>query len=99
MRPLHGKWAQNAPKTLAKGAARRPFGHVSAPHHGQRSFVQTFPSCVLKFRLLAEVLTQDVAARIGVRLQQPTQAELWRAVEQRLSLDPHPRQENPVQAG
>ncbi|TDP84813.1 type I restriction enzyme R subunit [Aquabacterium commune] len=49
-------------------------------------------SCVLKLRLLAEALTQDVAARIGVRLQQPTQAELLRAVDQRLSLDPQVRQ-------
>ena len=38
-------------------------------------------SCVLKLRLLAESLAQDVASRIGVRLQQPTQAELLRAVD------------------
>lgn len=36
-------------------------------------------SCVLKLRLLAESLTQDVASRIGLRLQQPTRAELLRA--------------------
>jgi len=40
-------------------------------------------SCVLKLRLLAESLTQEVASRIGLRLQQPTQAELLRAVDQR----------------
>ncbi|WP_066271011.1 type I restriction-modification system endonuclease [Hydrogenophaga palleronii] len=49
-------------------------------------------SCVLKLRLLAESITQDVAARIGVRLQQPTQAELLRAVDQRLGLDSQVRQ-------
>lgn len=49
-------------------------------------------SCVLKLRLLAEALTQDIASRIGVRLLQPTQAELLRAVDQRLGLDPQVRQ-------
>lgn len=49
-------------------------------------------SCVLKLRLLAESLTKEVAFRIGLRLQQPTQAELLRAVDQRLGLDPQVRQ-------
>ncbi|MEY5099869.1 MAG: type restriction-modification system endonuclease [Pseudomonadota bacterium] len=49
-------------------------------------------SCVLKLRLLAETLTQEVASRIGLRLMQPTQAELLRAVDQRLNLDPQVRQ-------
>lgn len=49
-------------------------------------------SSVLKLRLLAEALTQDVAARIGLRLLQPTQAELLRAVDQKLGLDPQVRQ-------
>jgi len=49
-------------------------------------------SCVLKLRLLAEALTQEVASRIGLRLVQPTQAELLRAVDQRLRLDPQVRQ-------
>jgi len=49
-------------------------------------------SCVLKLRLLAEALTQQVASRVGVRLMQPTQAELLRAVDQRLGLDPQVRQ-------
>lgn len=49
-------------------------------------------SCVLKLRLLAETLTQEVAACIGLRLVQPTQAELLRAVDQRLGLDPQVRQ-------
>lgn len=49
-------------------------------------------SCVLKLRLLAEALTQEVAARVGVKLMQPTQAELLRAVDQRLGLDPQVRQ-------
>jgi len=31
-------------------------------------------SCVLKLRLLAEVITRDIAARVGVALVQPTQA-------------------------
>lgn len=49
-------------------------------------------SCVLKLRLLAETLTQEVASRIGLRLIQPTQAELLRAVDQRLGLDAQVRQ-------
>lgn len=49
-------------------------------------------SCVLKLRLLAESITQEVTSRIGVRLQQPTQAELLRAVDQRLGLDAQVRQ-------
>lgn len=49
-------------------------------------------SCVLKLRLLVESLTQEVASRIGLRLQQPTQAELLRAVDQRLGLDAQVRQ-------
>jgi type I restriction enzyme R subunit len=49
-------------------------------------------SCVLKLRLLAEALTQDMAARLGIRLIQPTQAELFRAVDNRLGLDPQVRQ-------
>lgn len=49
-------------------------------------------SCVLKLRLLAESLTQEVASRIGLRQQQSTQAELLRAVDNRLSLDPQVRQ-------
>ena len=49
-------------------------------------------SCVLKLRVLAELLTQEVAFRIGLRLQQPTQAELLRAVDQRLGLDAQVRQ-------
>jgi type I restriction enzyme R subunit len=44
-------------------------------------------SCVLKLRLLAEAITQDIAARLGVRLIQPTQAELLRAVDARIGLD------------
>jgi len=50
------------------------------------------PSCVLKLRLLAEALTQEMAARLGVHLVQPTQAELLRAVDNRLGLDPQIRQ-------
>jgi len=49
-------------------------------------------SSVLKLRLLAEALTQEVASRLGIRLMQPTQAELLRAVDQRLGLDPQVRQ-------
>jgi type I restriction enzyme R subunit len=43
-------------------------------------------SCVLKLRLLAEAITQDIAARLGVHLIQPTQAELLRAVDARLGI-------------
>lgn len=49
-------------------------------------------SCVVKLRLLAESITQDIAARIGVTLVQPTQAELLRAVEARLGMDAQVRQ-------
>ncbi|MEY2686303.1 MAG: type restriction-modification system endonuclease, partial [Pseudomonadota bacterium] len=49
-------------------------------------------SCVLKLRLLAEALTKEIAARMGVALLQPTQAELFRAVDSRLNLDPQVRQ-------
>ena len=49
-------------------------------------------SCVLKLRLLAESLTQEMAAHLGIRLIQPTQAELLRAVDSRLNLDPQVRQ-------
>ncbi len=49
-------------------------------------------SCVLKLRLLAEAITQDIAARLGVRLIQPTQAELLRAVDARLGMDAQVRQ-------
>lgn len=49
-------------------------------------------SGVLKLRLLAESLTQEMAARLGIRLVQPTQAELLRAVDSRLGMDPQVRQ-------
>ena len=49
-------------------------------------------SCVLKLRLLAEAITQDIAARLGIGLVQPTQAELLRAVDVRLGLDAQVRQ-------
>lgn len=49
-------------------------------------------SAVLKLRLLGEAITQDIAGRIGVQLQQPTQAELLRVVDSRLGLDQQVRQ-------
>ncbi|CAD5371737.1 Type I restriction-modification system, restriction subunit R [Rubrivivax sp. A210] len=49
-------------------------------------------SCVLKLRLLAEAITQDIAARLGISLVQPTQAELLRAVDARLGMDAQVRQ-------
>ncbi|HYP84958.1 type I restriction-modification system endonuclease [Variovorax sp.] len=49
-------------------------------------------SCVVKLRLLAEAITQDIAARIGVTLSQPTQAELLRAIDMRLGMDAQVRQ-------
>ncbi len=49
-------------------------------------------SCIVKLRLLAEAITRDIAARIGVNLAQPTQAELLRAVDLRLGMDAQVRQ-------
>ena len=49
-------------------------------------------SCVLKLRLLAEAITQDIAARVGITLIQPSQAELLRAVDVRLGMDAQVRQ-------
>lgn len=49
-------------------------------------------SCVAKLRLLAEALSKDIANRLGIYLQQPTQAELLRAIDNRLGLDPQIRQ-------
>ncbi|PND37380.1 type I restriction-modification system endonuclease [Paucibacter aquatile] len=49
-------------------------------------------SCVLKLRLMGEALAQEIAARLGLQLQQPTQAELLRAVDHRLGLDPQVKQ-------
>ncbi len=49
-------------------------------------------SCVLKLRLLAEAITQDIAARIDIALVQPSQAELLRAVDVRLGMDAQVRQ-------
>jgi len=49
-------------------------------------------SCVLKLRLLGEAITQDIAARLGISLVQPSQAELLRALDVRLGLDAQVRQ-------
>ncbi len=49
-------------------------------------------SCVSKLRLLAEAIAKDIAAQLGVQLQQPTQAELLRAIDNRLGLDAQIRQ-------
>ena len=49
-------------------------------------------SSVLKLRLLAEVLSQDIAARLGVELERPTQVDLLRAIDHKLGLDPQVRQ-------
>jgi len=48
-------------------------------------------SCVLKLRLLAESLTQDIAARLGIQPQQLTQSERFMAVDHCLGLDPQVR--------
>ena len=58
----------------------------------ERLFPFDPPSCVVKLRLLAESITQDIAARIGVNLTQPSQAELLRAVDMRLGMDAQVRQ-------
>lgn len=49
-------------------------------------------SCVAKLRLLAEAITKNVAHRLGIQLQQPTQAELLRAIDNRLGLESQVRQ-------
>ena len=49
-------------------------------------------SSVLKLRLLTEAMMQDIASRLGISLAQPTQAELLRAVDERLGMDLQVRQ-------
>jgi type I restriction enzyme R subunit len=49
-------------------------------------------SSVLKLRLLAEALTREMAGRLGLKLLQPTQAELLRAVDNKLGMDAQVRQ-------
>lgn len=56
----------------------------------ERIFSYDPPSCVIKLRLLAEALAQEVALHVGVPPQQ-TQAELLRAIDARFSLDPQVR--------
>ncbi|MDH0901353.1 DUF4145 domain-containing protein [Comamonas aquatica] len=58
----------------------------------EKIFPHDPPSCVAKLRLLAEAIAKDVAHRMGLQLQQPTQAELIRAIDSRLGLDPQLRQ-------
>ncbi|WP_280191836.1 type I restriction-modification system endonuclease [Delftia sp. PS-11] len=58
----------------------------------EKIFPHDPPSCVAKLRLLAEAIAKDVGHRIGVQLLQPTQAELLRAIDSRLGLDPQLRQ-------
>lgn len=58
----------------------------------ERLFPYDPASCIVKLRLLAEAITKDIAARIGVNLAQPTQAELLRAVDVRLAMDAQVRQ-------
>lgn len=48
-------------------------------------------SCVVKLRLLAEALAQEIAARVGVPPQQ-TQSDLIRAIDGRFNLDAQVRQ-------
>ncbi|MDM5177059.1 type I restriction-modification system endonuclease [Massilia sp. DJPM01] len=87
---------------MAKGTAGKPSNFDFLAEHSplladlgstaERLYPFDPASCVLKLRLLAESLMQEVASRIGLRLQQPTQAELVRAVDQRLGLDSQVRQ-------
>lgn len=49
-------------------------------------------SCVFKLRVLAESIAKDVAARLNIRLLQPNQLELLRAIDNRLGLDAQIRQ-------
>ncbi len=58
----------------------------------ERLFPYDPASSVLKLRLLAEAITQDIAARLGITLTQPSQAELLRAVDVRLGMDAQVRQ-------
>ena len=61
-------------------------------HTAERLYPFDPASCVLKLRLLAEALTREMAGRLGVNLVQPTQAELLRAVDNRLGMDAQVRQ-------
>jgi type I restriction enzyme R subunit len=58
----------------------------------ERLFAFDPASCVLKLRLLAEALTREMAAIVGVQMVGPTHAELLRAVETRLGMDARVRQ-------
>lgn len=58
----------------------------------EKIFPHDPPSCVAKLRLLTEAIAKDVGHRIGLQLLQPTQAELLRAIDSRLGLDPQLRQ-------
>lgn len=53
----------------------------------ERIFAHDPASAVLKLRLLAEALTEEIAARLGIA-QQSTQADRLRAVDARMGLDP-----------
>jgi len=61
-------------------------------HTAERLYPFDPASCVLKLRLLAEALTREMAGRLGINLVQPTQAELLRAVDNRLGMDALVRQ-------
>src|SRR5690349_7960449 len=58
----------------------------------ERVFPYDPASCVLKLRVLAEAITQDIAARLGINTPQSGQADLLRAVDLRLGMDAQVRQ-------
>lgn len=88
----------NATSNFAFLAARSPLlAELGAT--AERVFPFDPTSCVLRLRLLAEAIAQDIAARLGIgpgnapaQQPPPTQAELLGAVDARLGLDPQVRQ-------
>ena len=57
----------------------------------ERIFPLDPASCVVKLRLLAEALAQEIASRVGVA-PQSTQADLLRAIDNSFGLDARVRQ-------
>lgn len=86
-----GKEGMSSPGNFGFLAEHSPlFADLGAT--AERLFPFDPASAVVKLRLLAEALTQEMAARVGISLIQPTQAELLRAVDSRLGMDAQVRQ-------
>ncbi len=84
---MGGQWVSNFDFLSTHSESLAALGRVA-----EKIFPHDPPSCVAKLRLLAEAIAKDVAHRMGLQLQQPTQAELIRAIDSRLGLDPQLRQ-------